>query len=463
MIKFSNTYAKLPENFYEHIHPKPVKNPKLIEFNSKLSEFLNIDPKKINKKNGKLIFSGNKLLDGAKPIAMAYAGHQFGSFVPQLGDGRAVLIGEVIAKNGQRFDLQLKGSGKTSFSRQGDGRSPLGPVIREYLISESLHYLGIPSTRSLAIVSTGELVNRESPTPGGILTRIASSHIRIGTFEYFSSREDLRSLKKLADYTILRHFPEVKKNNPYQSLLNNVIKFQAKLIAKWMSIGFIHGVMNTDNTTISGETIDFGPCAFMDEYHPNKVFSFIDHEGRYSYINQGRIMFWNLSKFAEGLLPLLNKNVEKAKKMAIESLEKFPKEFEQNWLDEMRKKIGLKKRRKEDIKIINTFLEILENEKIDFTLGFRRLSNLIDKRKKESFFKRKVKNKEMFSNWCSQWDKRIKIEDDEKELIISSMNSVNPLFIPRNHLVESAINGAVLKDYFLPMRELLNIIKDQFS
>ena len=337
IFNFSNTYSKLPKNFYEKIKPNPVKNPQLIEFNNKLSKFLNIDPNMINDKNGSLYFSGNLLPRGSNPIAMAYAGHQFGNYVPQLGDGRAILIGELIASNGKRFDIQLKGSGRTSFSRQGDGRSPLGPVIREYILSESLHHLCLKSTRSLAIVGTGEEVLRERLMPGGILTRIASSHIRIGTFEFFFYKNDFHSLKKLADYTINRHLKK-KSKNPYKLLLRTVIKLQAELISKWMSIGFIHGVMNTDNTSICGETIDYGPCAFMDNYIPNKVFSSIDYGGRYSYVNQGKIMLWNLSKFAESLIPLLNEKFEKSKIIALDCLKLFPNFFEENWLDVMRKK-----------------------------------------------------------------------------------------------------------------------------
>ena len=461
LFNFSNTYIKLPKDFYQKIQPKPVKNPKLIEFNSELSRFLNINPNKINQENGKLIFSGNILPVGAEPIAMAYAGHQFGNFVPQLGDGRAVLIGELIAKNGKRFDLQLKGSGKTAFSRQGDGRSPIGPVIREYLVSEALHHLGVKSTRSLAIVSTGEKVIREEPINGGILTRVASSHIRIGTFELFFFRKDFKSLKKLADYTIKRHFNEFHKKNPYEYLLENVIKSQASLVAKWMSIGFIHGVMNTDNTSISGETIDYGPCAFMDHYNPNKVFSYIDHSGRYSFNNQGKIMLWNLSKFAESIMPLLDKNFDNSRQKAIYYLKEFPKYFENNWLREMRKKFGFKKKLSDDLNLINDFFEIVKNEKLDYTLAFRSLSRIL-MGEKNNFYKIRNNKVEEFKSWILRWNKRLESENYQKSTIAKRMMSVNPIYIPRNHLVESVIESALQND-FSKMKNLLKIIKDPFN
>ena len=328
IFNFKNSYSKLPKGFYEEINPEPVKCPDLIEFNQDLGNFLNIDTKALTGKKGRFLLSGNVLPEGAKPIAMAYAGHQFGNFVSQLGDGRAILLGEVIAKNGKRYDIQLKGSGKTSFSRQGDGRAPLGPVIREYLLSEAIHNLNIPSTRSLAIVTSGEFVQRDSLLPGAILTRVASSHIRIGTFEFFFYRNDIKSLKRLADYTIQRHFPLLNTTKRiYSSFLLSVLKLQAKLVSDWMSVGFIHGVMNTDNVSISGETIDYGPCAFMDHYNPNSVFSFIDTHGRYSYGNQGQITLWNLSRLAECLLPLIDEDINKAKKIAVAHLEKFPMIF----------------------------------------------------------------------------------------------------------------------------------------
>jgi len=462
IFKFSNTYTNLPSNFYERVNPIPVKNPKLIEFNSDLSRFLNIDPKKINAENGKLFFSGNIIPDGAEPIATAYAGHQFGNFVPQLGDGRAILMGELFTIDGNRVDFQLKGSGKTPFSRDGDGRSPLGPVIREYILSEAIHNLGIKSTRALAIVSTGETVLRETPNPGGILTRIASSHIRVGTFEFFFYKRDFKSLKKLADYTIKRHFEKNDIIKNYSLLLKNVIYSQAKLISKWMSVGFIHGVMNTDNTSISGETIDYGPCAFMDHFDPKRVFSYIDFQGRYSYMNQGKIILWNLSKFAESILPILNDDINKAKKIAVECLEEFPDIFKDKWLNEMRKKFGFKKKKNEDIKIINDFFELIRVENLDFTLSFRNLSNLLTN-KNEKEIKSQFKDKRRLDTWISSWKERLKYENLDLLATSFEMEKVNPLYIPRNHLVESVINAAVQNNDFSKMKELLKVIRRPFS
>ena len=461
IFNFTNTYSKLPKDFYEEIKPKPVANPKLIEFNQELSKFLNINSAAINSEEAKLIFSGNYLTKGSKPIAMAYAGHQFGNFVPQLGDGRAVLIGEIIAKNGERFDIQLKGSGKTAFSRQGDGRSPLGPVIREYLVSEAMHYLGIKSTRSLAITTTGETVLREEPLQGGVLTRVASSHIRIGTFEYFFYRKDYKSLRKLADYTLARHFPKYNEDKPYEFLLIKVIKSQAELVARWMSIGFIHGVMNTDNTLISGETIDYGPCAFMDQFNPNKVFSYIDVTGRYSYINQGKIMLWNLSKFAECMLPLLKKNFDDSKQKAVECLKVYPKYFEENWLREMRKKLGLTKIIKDDKDLIDDFFKLIKKNNLDFTMSFRNLSKTLTEEEID-FYQKKTKNPLEIKQWFSRWDKRLQLENFKKSLIAKKMRKINPIYIPRNHLVESAINQAVMNNDFSKMRELLKVIREPF-
>ena len=339
-FEFTNSYSKLPKNFYEEKNPTPVKNPKLLKLNNNLCDFLNLDEKFLMKKPGISYLSGNSIPKSSKPISMVYAGHQFGHFVEQLGDGRAVLLGEIKAKNDKLFDIQLKGSGKTIFSRQGDRRSPLDSVIREYIISEALYYLGIPTTRSLAIISTGEYVERESMLPGGILTRVASSHIRIGTFEFFHYKNDLKSLKRLADYSILRHFPDLTdKKNKYQKFFEQIMTLQAELISKWINLGFIHGVMNTDNTAISGETIDYGPCAFMNKYNPNTVYSYIDVNGRYAYGNQAQIIFWNLTKLAQTLLNLVDDDPKKSNKKIISSLEKFPEIFNEAWKKKYKKKI----------------------------------------------------------------------------------------------------------------------------
>ncbi len=464
-IKFDNTYSKLSNQFYEEIKPQPVKKPKLIKLNKKLSEYLNLDDNFLKSKDGLLALAGNKVLRGSKPIALAYAGHQFGNFVPQLGDGRAVLLGEIIAIDGKRYDIQLKGSGKTSFSRQGDGRAPLGPVIREYIISEAMYHLGIPTTRSLAIVSSGENVERESFLPGGILTRIASSHIRIGTFEYFFAKNDITSLKNLADYAIKRHYPDSFNNdeNIYKSILAKTIKSQASLVASWMSVGFIHGVMNTDNTAISGETIDYGPCAFMDHFHPQKVFSYIDTRGRYSYSNQGQIMLWNLSIFAQCLSPLISNNEKKSRTIIIDSLNLFAEFFEEYWMSNFRKKLGMKKSFPEDKKLIQSFLEILLKQNIDFTSAFRDLSNTKDSFKEGDLIISLSKNKTSIVNWLGAWKKRISKERRSIENIKKDMKKVNPVYVPRNHILEKIIKEAVENEKFSLMNDLLDIIKNPFN
>ncbi len=370
MFKFDNSYSRLPENFYERIDPIAVKNPKLIRFNKLLAEEIGLDPIKDNN-HLETIFSGNVLPKDSDPIALAYAGHQFGHFVPQLGDGRAVLLGEVSNHDGFRFDIQLKGSGPTSFSRGGDGRAPLGPVIREYIMSEAMHFLNIPTTRSLAMVATDELVSRETLLPGGVLTRIASSHIRVGTFEYFAAQGDQKNLKLLANYAINRHYSNIdESNNRYQIFLESVCDKQASLIAKWMEVGFIHGVMNTDNTSISGETIDYGPCAFMDSYHPETVFSSIDHHGRYAYGNQPNIAQWNLARLSECLLPLIDNDSNKAITIAEEILDSFGRKFEDYWFSGMCEKIGLPGSKKNNRALLQDLLKLMQKNKSDFTLTF---------------------------------------------------------------------------------------------
>ena len=374
MFKFDNSYSRLPENFYERIDPIAVKNPKLIRFNKLLAEEIGLDPIKDNN-HLETIFSGNVLPKDSDPIALAYAGHQFGHFVPQLGDGRAVLLGEVSNHDGFRFDIQLKGSGPTSFSRGGDGRAPLGPVIREYIMSEAMHFLNIPTTRSLAMVATDELVSRETLLPGGVLTRIASSHIRVGTFEYFAAQGDQKNLKLLADYAINRHYSNIdESNNRYQIFLESVCDKQASLIAKWMEVGFIHGVMNTDNTSISGETIDYGPCAFMDSYHPETVFSSIDHHGRYAYGNQPNIAQWNLARLSECLLPLIDNDSNKAITIAEEILDSFGRKFEDYWFSGMCEKIGLPGSKKNNRALLQDLLKLMQKNQSDFTLTFWYLS-----------------------------------------------------------------------------------------
>jgi len=450
---FSNSYLNLPEDFYELTEPNKAKNPELIKFNYSLSKELNL-----NLENKKLItdlLSGNYIPENAKTIALAYSGHQFGNFVPNLGDGRAILLGEITNTKGVLKDIQLKGSGRTKFSRSGDGKAPLGPVIREYIVSEAMHALSIPTTRSLSIVSTGEKVLREKPFPGGIVSRVASSHLRVGTFQYCQILNNLDKLKKLCDYTIDRHFPFLKNNkSPYLSLLLEVQERQTILISKWMSVGFIHGVMNTDNTSISGETIDYGPCAFMDQYNPNTVFSSIDQNGRYSFNNQPAIAQWNLARFAESILQLINNNVKIAVSQANEIINEYPKLFKEKWLNEMRKKIGLKKIEKNDETLINNLLNIMSKNDLDYTTTFRNLNS-------KNIIKKGLDNE--FNNWVHEWKKRLEKEVRSFDIISKEMNNHNPLYIPRNHLVEKVISEAVENNNFQDLNYFLDLITNPFS
>ena len=459
---FDNSYQNLPQDFFERINPVPVKDPQLIIFNNDLGRSLGID-QKINKKELANIFSGNEILKGSSPIALAYAGHQFGNFVNQLGDGRAVLLGEVSTPNQERFDMQLKGSGQTRFSRQGDGRSPLGPVIREYVVSEAMNALGIPSTRSLAAVTTGEKVFREVILPGGILTRIAKSHIRVGTFEYFATQKNTENLKILADYTIKRHFLSLKDvANPYLSLLEIVSERQIELISKWMGVGFIHGVMNTDNTSIVGETIDYGPCAFMDEYNPSTVFSSIDAQGRYAFGNQPLIAQWNMACFANSLLGLIDKDTEKATSKAQKVINNFPNKMSEAVMSVMCKKIGLDSTKTNSQEALTKLLRIMLDNKSDYTLTFRYLSEII-KGKRDSSFKQQFLEHNQISNWLKEWKELIKDQDLAKKEIVLSMESSNPVFIPRNHLVERAIEAAVENNDFSEMKTLLTILSKPYE
>ena len=459
---FDNSYQNLPQDFFERINPVPVKDPQLIIFNNDLGRSLGID-QKINKKELANIFSGNEILKGSSPIALAYAGHQFGNFVNQLGDGRAVLLGEVSTPNQERFDMQLKGSGQTRFSRQGDGRSPLGPVIREYVVSEAMNDLGIPSTRSLAAVTTGEKVFREVILPGGILTRIAKSHIRVGTFEYFATQKNTENLKTLADYTIKRHFLSLKDvANPYLSLLEIVSERQIELISKWMGVGFIHGVMNTDNTSIVGETIDYGPCAFMDEYNPSTVFSSIDAHGRYAFGNQPLIAQWNMACFANSLLGLIDKDTEKATSKAQKVINNFPNKMSEAVMSVMCKKIGLDSTKTNSQETLTKLLRIMLDNKSDYTLTFRYLSEII-KGKRDSSFKQQFLEHNQISNWLKEWKELIKDQDLAKKEIVLSMESSNPVFIPRNHLVERAIEAAVENNDFSEMKTLLTILSKPYE
>ena len=429
MFPFQNTYAALPDRFYAKLAPTPVRAPQLIKLNQSLADHLNLDlPTDPDELAG--IFSGNITPDGADPLAMAYAGHQFGGWSPQLGDGRAILLGEVIAKDGKSYDIQLKGSGRTPWSRGGDGRAWLGPVLREYVVSEAMAALGVPTTRALAAVTTGEDVLREKVLPGAIVTRVARSHLRVGTFQYFSAREDIEALGILEDFAIERHYPAAAEaENPALSLLEHVIAAQAALVAKWMGVGFIHGVMNTDNSSISGETIDYGPCAFMDDYHPDRVLSSIDRQGRYAYSNQPRLAHWNLAQLASSLLPLIDPDTDKAITLATAVVDRFEEIYRAEWTTVFASKIGVN-----DPALAQSLLEAMAADKADFTNTFRRLSELVE----EGDF---GPNHLECNKWLPIW--RAAASDLDPE----ALNKANAALIPRNHQIERVITLARAGDY----------------
>jgi len=438
---FNHSYTKLPKDFFVEQLPVKVSNPKLILLNEPLLKALGLDKEALSPEAWGNIFSGNELPEKAHPIAEAYAGHQFGHFA-LLGDGRAVLLGEHINPEGNHFDIQFKGSGQTPYSRRGDGRAALGPMLREFIISEAMNALNIPTTRSLAVVTTGESVMRDEVLPGAILTRVAKSHIRVGTFQFASTLNDINKLKALADYTIDRHYPECKaKDNPYLAFLNAVIERQALLISQWMHVGFIHGVMNTDNMSISGETIDYGPCAFMDRYHPETVFSSIDRQGRYAYSNQPPIAQWNLARFAETLIPLIDHNADKSIELASQSVNNFSDQFQTAWLKGMRQKLGLFNEEGSDIELINELLVLMQKNKADYTLTFRHLSS--DAILKDAIFK-----DASFKVWYKNWLHCIQKQKESEETSRLKMLKHNPAVIPRNYLVEKALSLAVAdQDY----------------
>lgn len=453
---FENSYVRLPESFYTLQNPTPVAAPTLQIFNDHLAADLGLMAEKLKSEEGAEVFAGNRIPEGASPLAQAYAGHQFGSFT-MLGDGRAVLLGEHITPKGSRYDIQLKGSGRTPYSRRGDGRAALGPMLREYIISEAMHALGIPTSRSLAVVSTGEQILRDTFLPGAILTRVAKSHIRVGTFQYAAGRGNIEDLRALADYTINRHYPEsMEDEKPYLSLLKEVIKRQAALIARWQLVGFIHGVMNTDNMTISGETIDYGPCAFMDTYDPASVFSSIDAEGRYAYGNQPFIGGWNLARFAESLLPLLDENDKKAVEMAQEEISSYMGQYQSYWLAGMRSKLGLFNQEEEDQILIDDLLTIMQKQKADYTNTFRELTL---RQKIETA----ARSTEEFSQWIQRWQARLERQKEGKDSIEQLMRRSNPAVIPRNHRVEEALKAAVDQGDNRVMERLLNVLSDPFA
>lgn len=435
-----NSYAELPDKFFSIIDPNPVDSPKLVVLNESVASSLGLNAEFLRDKDAVNVFAGNKLPEGGSSLAQAYAGHQFGYF-NMLGDGRALMVGEQITPDGKRCDIQLKGSGRTPYSRGGDGRAALGPMLREYIVSEAMHALGIPTTRSLAVVTTGESIMRENTLPGAIMTRVAASHLRVGTFEFASKWGTLDELKELADYSLKRHYPEVKTDgDQYLNLLKKVIEQQAYLISKWQLVGFIHGVMNTDNMTISGETIDYGPCAFMDKYDPLTVFSSIDREGRYAYANQPRIAGWNLARFAETLLPLLHEEQEKAVALAQEVLYGFSDLYHANYFRGMRSKLGLYNEEKEDQSLIEELLLLMAHHKADYTNTFRSLT-LGNKDCSDLF------EAEDFKTWLQKWEERKTRQPKSKEETLQLMRNNNPSIIPRNHRVEEAIQAAENGDY----------------
>ena len=447
LFHFDNTFERLPERFFARVRPTPVSSPRVVAFNRELCAWLGMGPEQLEAQAA-AVCSGNVVPEGASSLAMAYAGHQFGGFVPQLGDGRAILLGEVIARNGSRFDLQWKGAGPTPFSRRGDGRAALGPVLREFLVSEAMTALGVPSTRALAAVLTGEPVYRETVLPGAVLTRVAASHIRVGTFEYFAERNDRDALERLVAYVLHRHYPDLlTAPRPALALLEAVTERQASLVARWMHVGFIHGVMNTDNSSISGETIDFGPCAFMDEYDPGTVFSAIDRQGRYAYANQPAIAQWNMARLAEALLPLIAGEQEEAIQLATGIIHGMPALYEKHWLDGMRLKLGLERAEPEDLPLAQSCLKAMHEGRADFTLFFRRLCEATENAVADQDVRSLFQRPELYDAWAAGWRIRQQKETRPAWERAVAMRGVNPALIPRNHRVEQALRAALEGDF----------------
>ncbi|WP_442602397.1 protein adenylyltransferase SelO [Paenibacillus sp. KN14-4R] len=452
---FDNSYARLPELFFTRINPTPVRSPKLIILNERLAVSLGLDIQALQSSDGVEVLAGNQIPEVASPLAQAYAGHQFGYF-NMLGDGRADLLGEQITPQGERLDIQLKGSGRTPYSRGGDGRAALGPMLREYIISEAMHALGIPTTRSLAVVTTGQFVIREKEFPGAVMTRVAASHIRVGTYQYAAKYGTVQDLQHLADYTLERHYPEVKADeNKYLGLLEAVVKHQAALIAKWQLVGFIHGVMNTDNMAISGETIDYGPCAFMDTYDPTTVFSSIDSQGRYAYGNQPNIAGWNLARFAESLLPLLHDDQEQAVMLAQDKVSAFTDLYHANWLEGMRAKLGIFSEENQDEELINDLLRLMEQYRADYTNTFRALT--MSTLEETDLFESAA-----FTQWRELWKARLGRQQESEDASNQLMRDSNPAVIPRNHRVEAALEAAEQGDYSV-MEQLLTALSNPYA
>lgn len=464
---FENTYARLPERFYARVAPMLVPQPRLIKLNVELARKLGLDPDALASQEGVEILAGNRVAEGSEPLALAYAGHQFGHFVPQLGDGRAILLGEVTGRDGARYDLQLKGSGRTPFSRAGDGKAALGPVLREYIVSEAMAALGVPTTRALAAVATGEAVHREGPLPGAVLTRVAASHLRVGTFQYFAARADQEAVRILADYAIARHYPDAARApKPYRALLQGVIARHATLVAQWLLLGFVHGVMNTDNTSISGETLDFGPCAFMEAYDPATVFSSIDQGGRYAYGNQPGIALWNLTRLAESLLPMLQTEEGGTEEGAIaaakDALSGFGPQFEAAYEQGLHRKLGMQTQREGDAALAQDLLSRILANGADFTLTFRRLSDAAAGKQGDAGVRALFTDPGAYDSWAVEWRARLEQEPGSPEERAAAMRALNPIYIPRNHLVEAALNAAV-QDDLRPFEELLDVVSRPYE
>lgn len=475
--RFDNSYARLPEGLFTRLAPTPVRAPGIVMLNEPLAESLGLDPEALRSGDGAAVLAGNRLPEGAEPLAQAYAGHQFGHFT-MLGDGRAILLGEQLAPDGRRYDIQLKGSGITPYSRRGDGRAALGPMLREYLISEAMHALGIPTTRSLAVAATGEPVVRETVLAGAVLTRVAASHLRVGTFQYAAAFRPVTELRELAEYALRRHFPEkagetggdgagepgaegtaapsIRTAERAMRLMQAVVARQAELIAGWMLVGFIHGVMNTDNMAISGETIDYGPCAFMDRYDPATVFSSIDTYGRYAYGNQPAIAAWNLARFAETLLPLLHDNENRAIRLAEEAVNGFAPLYHRFWLDGMRRKLGLFNEEPEDEALVEELLALMKKYEADYTNTFRALT--LGQLDGAVLFET-----ETFAEWSKRWKARLARQEEPEAEARRLMKANNPGVIPRNHRVEEALAAAVDEGDDSVLRKLLDVLSDPYA
>ncbi|NNM72734.1 protein adenylyltransferase SelO [Enterovirga aerilata] len=457
-IAFDNSYASLPDRFFARVRPAEASAPRLVKLNRPLADELGLDADWLSGPDGVEVLAGRRVPEGAASIATAYAGHQFGSFVPQLGDGRAILLGEVVGRDGRRRDLQLKGSGRTPFSRGGDGKAALGPVLREYVVSEAMAALGIPTTRALAAVLTGDPVVREEVMPGAVLTRVASSHIRVGTFQFFAARGDVEGVRLLADHVIARHYPDAAAaERPYRALLDGIIARQAALVPRWLLVGFIHGVMNTDNMQVAGETIDYGPCAFMDEYDPATVFSSIDQHGRYAYGNQPRIALWNLTRLAETLLPLLDPDPDRAVADAEDALKAFAPSFERHYHAGLRRKLGLFTEQEGDLELAGDLLRRMAENSADFTLTFRHLAEAAGPAGDAEPVRSRFIDPTSFDAWAEGWRARLAQEPQDAETRRAAMRAVNPAFIPRNHRVEAAIQAGLRGD-FAPFEELVAVL-----